>query len=897
MKRFVTTIFAIAVFAGVLAPVSASLTAQAGVSFHPQVAMAQSAPTQLSDSSNNSSVLSAFLDKNLQCGAVFGSFSHCIAWIFYYIPYTIGGKLLWFSAWMFDEMAAVTLSSTYYSGVSFISDSWKIIRDFSNIFFILILLFIALSLVLDMDIGHANPKSMLASVVLIAVLINFSFFITEVVIDLSNSLALVFYNQITVVDTSANGATITETGYTKQISVALAQGFSPQILQSKEFWNGLGKPADRSTNGGIFSALWASIKNPNNPAAGVAAYYGTDINAPDIDLNTQAIVSLMVVFILVGVMYSIVAYSFFVAMLSFIGRLITLWLTIIFAPIAFVSYIIPSTRHLESFGWENWWKNLISTAFAAPIYFFFLLLISLMMRSQLVTKQFVTNHGSWATLLVVIISMIFFCYLILMATKYVKKGAGEIGAMVVKAGTGVAALAGGLALGGLAGAGSYALRNTVGKVGKGLAEDSERKALASGDVTDAYKQSHAWTTGMTDDQIKMDSRFRATRWRAEKELKLGRGIAGSSFDLRQNAIANLVSEKSGMNFGSFGKLAAASSAGGYEGASARQAKKKQDFANSLGASHSKQVALDNTVAAREAEVKALDLEIAVARRRDQNDPNNRNHVIALEEQKRTLVGGVPRYSAAEIQSAIDNGIINPATGQAFTRDNIGDVKEQYRGGNHTYTQADVQNGTLRADGERVTASDIGKLRTDSASLDELKKAQENNQKARANSFLHYTMLNSGYNVEGARTDILGNTRILGHLHGVGGSNRDQMRSLGRSIRSAFGSAAMGAAIGTAVAGPLGTVLGGLTGLVGQVRREMQIANGAITDVVKGQAAYAAEMAADSHHQIHEHQSKYKSPSAGIFEMFKDIFKSSGGGGGGHGGGHGGGGHGGGHGGH
>ena len=74
-----------------------------------------------------------------------------------------------------------------------VEQMWLIIRNVINISFIFILLYIAISMIL----GSFGPskKSTVAGVVVSALLINYSLFITRIVIDFGNILAVAIYNQ------------------------------------------------------------------------------------------------------------------------------------------------------------------------------------------------------------------------------------------------------------------------------------------------------------------------------------------------------------------------------------------------------------------------------------------------------------------------------------------------------------------------------------------------------------------------------------------------------------------------------------------------------------------------------------------------------------------------------
>ncbi len=83
---------------------------------------------------------------------------------------------------------------------------WKVIRDFCNIFFILMLLIGAFSMVFQ--ISSYNAKKTLLSIILMALFVNFSFPLSRVLIDVSNVPTYFFIQQILG---SGGGSTLSET--------------------------------------------------------------------------------------------------------------------------------------------------------------------------------------------------------------------------------------------------------------------------------------------------------------------------------------------------------------------------------------------------------------------------------------------------------------------------------------------------------------------------------------------------------------------------------------------------------------------------------------------------------------------------------------------------------------
>ena len=121
------------------------------------------------------------------------SFDGCLLKLAYYFGFVIPSFALWLSAQFFNSIISFAVHDTVTSSAAFISIAWGIVRDLSNIFFILALLYIAIQTILGM--GH-ETKKMIVHVIIMALLINFSMFFTKVVIDSSNVLALIFYNKI-----------------------------------------------------------------------------------------------------------------------------------------------------------------------------------------------------------------------------------------------------------------------------------------------------------------------------------------------------------------------------------------------------------------------------------------------------------------------------------------------------------------------------------------------------------------------------------------------------------------------------------------------------------------------------------------------------------------------------
>jgi len=173
-------------------------------------------------------------------------------------------------------------------------ESWKFIRDFFNLFFILVLLYTAFTLVFQIS---KDFKKTLLSIVLAALFINFSYPVSRALIDVTNVPMYFFVNQ----------------------------------MAQKE-------------GGSVFGqALSASnIKGTLVPGAQDGGKFDSSI---DISRMIMAIVFLFIFMSTVMVL----------AILLVI-RLVVLVVLVIFSPVGFAASIIPGVGKYSSMWWDNFWK-------------------------------------------------------------------------------------------------------------------------------------------------------------------------------------------------------------------------------------------------------------------------------------------------------------------------------------------------------------------------------------------------------------------------------------------------------------------------------------------------------------------------------------------------------------
>lgn len=111
---------------------------------------------------------------------------------------TLAGLIVGACGWIMNKVISMVIDFAQYS--NFVNnpqvvEAWKIVRDICNMFFVLILLFIAFAVILRIE--SYNVKKSLPKLLLMAVLINFSRTICGILIDFSQIIMLTFVDAFT----------------------------------------------------------------------------------------------------------------------------------------------------------------------------------------------------------------------------------------------------------------------------------------------------------------------------------------------------------------------------------------------------------------------------------------------------------------------------------------------------------------------------------------------------------------------------------------------------------------------------------------------------------------------------------------------------------------------------
>lgn len=791
------------------------------------------------DTAFNNTQLDAWCVRGLINVSVVG----CLGELFQDALFPLFSSLMYITGKFFDIMANFTLGSDSYGDqVAFIESGWTLVRDFSNILFIVALVYLAFGVIFDLH--SVNVKKSIASIIIMALMVNFSLFFTRVIIDTSNILARIFYAQIALTDTDGDSG-LTEEELTEQnISLGIASGFNPQKLISDD----------------------------------VLTKFNQEVAEGRMDPNRLV----LTLYSMATVVVAITCWVFFATSFNFIQRTISLWLAMIFAPFAFVSLAFPfGLSGLKRIGWHSWLKDLLCWCFFAPLFFFFLYLTISFAGSGFL-EDFISKAATMSIYEYIIYIIFPFAIVItlLMYSKNLAKSLGCDGAdALVGAGMKLAGGVAGVGMMAVSGGTSALLSRTVGaRANKEL--NSEKgtllKAAAAGDARAMVKlrQMDSSYKGMKAADIQKS---------AEKKVKGLQKNASRSWDMRNTVGAQAVSGALGINMnagagaakwmtkGAMG-FSTADTAGGYKARVERDAQKQIDFIKSLGYDHHKAKELGEKIkegknigkqlrAENEQDRKAIEALQDTKKGGEKNLKEKTDALASLKAQKPSdYAGPEARKEYEDKVKAAEEEVKNAEKGAGSVNESINEL-----------------NDTIKRRSGRM------KDLNDQVSADREKK--EKIEKGYVGTYARYME----YQAEAGPKTWRGQVS-----NSFQGFNAKDWRTWGK----VFGQGAMGTLAGAALLGPVGAVGGAFVGSVNGATK------GGFLDALKNtlevnqmqfnkDVAETLQSEADGHFHAGHYKDTYKPVMTGLAKFFENLAK--GGieikGGGGHGGGgHGGGGH-------
>lgn len=398
-----------------------------------------------------------------------GTIVGCFARGVYYLLYQPIAFIAGLFGQLFDFFLGYSISDEAYR-MPFAVQAWKLIRDITNIFFILILVYTGFAAVFGSE--KVSMKKIVPQLILNAILINFSLVATRTVIDISNVATRVFYNTMRVTNKETN-QDIEVAGY-KSVSTILVSAFNPQKIFSAAIVSNQSATNSSNTNCGSNGSGCvdnnAGTLDPNAISQGAAA------SAKNIDLGSAEYAGYFIILcVIAAVIMGGVAAMFWTVAIFFLGRTVGFYVGMIFSPFAFLTRSMPFFDKLETIKWGDWTKELIKNAALGPVFLLFLYVIVLFANSGV--KTIISGNSFFETVISVVVPMLILYFLMKQAVDIAKNYAGKFGLSIQKTvektigggagavvGAGLGLAAGGVALLGRAGGGR--LMQAIGSGGK-----------------------------------------------------------------------------------------------------------------------------------------------------------------------------------------------------------------------------------------------------------------------------------------------------------------------------------------------------------------------------------------------------------------------------------------------
>ncbi|OHA02570.1 MAG: hypothetical protein A3J58_03135 [Candidatus Sungbacteria bacterium RIFCSPHIGHO2_02_FULL_52_23] len=410
-----------------------------------------------------------------------------------------------------------------------VQQGWLILRDLANGLFILLLLWIAITIIFNLD--QLGGKRFLVKIIMVALLINFSLALVSTVFALGNTLAAPFAQKMGLYpDCTATTCTPAKTGIAELI---IANSQIHEVTKAittqgaDTLWKaGLPSPTAPQPREDIPTSLRNNLGAP--PTAHAVAFL-----APLLGILMKPIVMSVVVNIagalattlvavgihasgldasvLNGIFNMAIASGFLLltslAMLSaaiiLLLRVVAMVFIGVFAPIAFLGIAFPK------FGdqiWSRWIRELFNWAFTAPIFYFLLYLALMMMQTNRSGNEALFASMSFTANFFKMLNLVLFLVFLWAAVYMTRKTAGHFADVALNLGRKAAGFGLGVATGFAArGIGRAALRGapyiekTMGAIGR------TPLALALGRRTEKYIQAERERSKKREDQFKNGS--------------------------------------------------------------------------------------------------------------------------------------------------------------------------------------------------------------------------------------------------------------------------------------------------------------------------------------------------------------------------------------------------------
>lgn len=282
---------------------------------------------------------------------------------------------------LFNAMVNTALA-TNLAATPFVTLGFNITLGVANMFFVLILLWIAIATIFDFE--PYTARSLLLRLIIAALLINFSLAIGSSFIRLSNGIARVFHSQLLKTPEARPGEVSPTKDYIPATGIArrvmLMSNYAAIIdtapnsrkeVRAVELEQVITEGKCKEETDPFSGLTFATCATAEAEAAWEERFRSPKNSEDSLLTALQAIFwKLLMVPVLIFVLFA--------GIIFIIIRQVSLAFILVLGPLAFLLMILPATRAL----YNQWWEQLFKWSFFFPAFMFFLFL-SLGVGSQL----------------------------------------------------------------------------------------------------------------------------------------------------------------------------------------------------------------------------------------------------------------------------------------------------------------------------------------------------------------------------------------------------------------------------------------------------------------------------------------------------------------------------------
>lgn len=342
------------------------------VIFAVSTAYAQPAPTPTTAGAGS-------VGRSILAGAEGGAAAVMLVYIVLYAIQTVLQQFITIFGTILGVLFNANTATSFLTS-EFIVKGWEIMRDLANGFFILMLLWIAFTIIFSLE--NLGGRKFLVRIVTVALLVNFSFTLVSIAFGFANSLAIPFQKaigkdpgglivgklqlQTTLAALDPSAAKALESNYA---AAENQQKVAEQIKLQQE---------EKAPGFGSLPNYLIPQANAALPLA-LAGIFTFSTLLSVVKVTAAAIAATAVTYVAWGGILSMSINSFFLLIIAFamatacivlIFRLVAMAFLAVLAPVAFLAYAVPGGQVQQYF--HKWVSQLLRWAFYLPAFYFLL---------------------------------------------------------------------------------------------------------------------------------------------------------------------------------------------------------------------------------------------------------------------------------------------------------------------------------------------------------------------------------------------------------------------------------------------------------------------------------------------------------------------------------------------